>query len=262
VNNKSLSEADGARVTIAGSDCEPAADPVQRLLGATADPVRSFALRHWLVVLSLASAVALAAFVVPPLIDPATPSPRHPATAPLWSGQRSPASSASSPATTASESPTVISAPAPPTPSEVSGTRKPKPSPRPSLSVSAETTRRFTSVTVQAENASLSGGASTVDCDTCEGGARVRYVGRVDVHATIPSSGLFDLTVVFETDGKRQLAVSINDGPPVVSQAVTGRGWTVPQKLTVRAALPAGSVDIGLYGDTGNAPDIDAVTIS
>jgi hypothetical protein len=115
---------------------------------------------------------------------------------------------------------------------------------------------------MQAETGSLSEGAAAVDCDTCASGARVRYVGRVDVRARIPSPATYHLTVVYETDGRRQLAVSIDHGAPIASRTVTGRGWTAPVKLTLKAALPAGTVDIGLYADRGNAPDIDAVTIS
>jgi hypothetical protein len=115
---------------------------------------------------------------------------------------------------------------------------------------------------MQAEDGSLSGGATVADCDTCVAGARVRYVGRVDVRATIPSAGTYDVTVVYEVDGKRRLDVSINGEPPIAARTVTGSNWTTPQMLTVRTTLPAGSIDIGLYGDDSNGPDLDAVTIS
>jgi hypothetical protein len=268
VQNNSAPAADGERTTVAVTPSEPADDPIRRLLGAPTDPVRRFGLRHWLGLVGLVAAIAVAAFVMPPLITPAAPPARHPAADPVWSNQSAPVSSspssaatASEPATTVSESATVGSEPATTTPPGALSTQEPK-TVKSSPPTPGETTQKFTPITVQAENASLSGGAAVADCGTCEAGARVRYIGRVDVHATVPSAGAYDLTVVYEVEGTRGLAVSIDGNPPVATRRVTGQDWTTPLTLTVSAVLPAGSVDIGLFGDAGNAPDIDAVTIS
>jgi len=125
-------------------------------------------------------------------------------------------------------------------------------------------TKAFTPITVQAEasTSALSGGAAEVACGTCRAGARVRYLGRVDIHATVPVSGTRTITIVYEADGIRGFDVSINGGPPVTTLWVTGTDWTTPKSIAVTTSIPVGSVDIGLYGEAGNPPDLDAVTIS
>jgi len=125
-------------------------------------------------------------------------------------------------------------------------------------------TKAFTPITVQAEasTSTLSGGAAKVDCGTCRAGARVRYLGRVDIHTTVPVSGTRTITFAYEADGTRSFDVSINGGPPVTTLTVTGTDWTTPRSITVTTSIPAGSVDIGFYEDAGNPPDLDAVTIS
>lgn len=70
--------------------------------------------------------------------------------------------------------------------------------------------KKFRPSTIQAGNGSLSGGADAVACDTCSAGARVRYVGRVDVPATIPFPGTYDATVAYEVDGSRRMGASID----------------------------------------------------
>lgn len=261
---------------VAVASPELADDPVRRLLGGPSDPVRHLGPRHWFGLLGLVAAIAVAAFVMPPLITPAKPPAPRPAAAPLpsaapFSAAPSSASQPGSPLAAAPDDPTstAVSA-APPThgvtrtppagarsePAAPGSTTGPAPRP------SGNTPGTFHSITVQAENGSLSEGAAAVDCGTCRSGARVRFVGRVDVHAMIPAPGTYAVTVVYEVDGSRTLDVSIDGRPPVASRTVTGRSWTTPLSLTLRAALPAGPIDIALYGDAGNAPDIDAVTIS
>jgi len=245
---------------------DPADDPVRRLLGVPADPVRHLGLRHWLGLLGLVAAIAVAAFVMPPLITPATPPAPRDAAARLSSAPPSavPPPAPSPAGAGASSAPAAAGAPTRPT--SASGAARPplphRPSRAPSPSAARGTPKRATAITVQAEAGTLSLGAAPVGCGTCEGGARVRFVGRVDVRARIPSTRTYDVTVVYEVDGMRSLDVSIDGRPPLARRTVTGHSWTLPQRLTIRAPLPAGPIDIELYGDAGNAPDIDAVTIS
>lgn len=172
-------------------------------------------------------------------------------------------------------------APSPSSPPPPLAVSKPSPGPAPTTTTATKTatktttktatkapttapTKAFTPITVQAEasTSTLSGGAAEVECGTCQAGARVRYLGRVDIHATVPASGTRTLTFVYESDGTRRFNVSINGGPPVTTLSVNGTDWTTPQSVTVTTSIPAGSVDIGFYGETGNPPDLDAVTIS
>jgi hypothetical protein len=271
VHSDSAPGADGQLAKHAVTPPDPADDPVRRLAEGPPAPVRRLGPRHWLAGLGLVAGIAAVAFVLPQLIDPATsPTPRNGA-APLGSTLPSPVQPAapsttdpSGPAVTGtpSRAPTPADATRPTVPGATTERTPPHGTTRASAPAAGATTHKFTPITLQAEAGSLSDGAAAVDCDTCASGARVRYVGRVDVRARIPSPGTYHLTVVYEADGQRHLTVSIDHGAPIASRAVTGSGWAAPVKLTLQAALPAGTVDIGLYADHGNAPDIDAVMIS
>jgi hypothetical protein len=256
----------GGEHTTVVTPSEPGDDHIRRLLGEPPDPVSRFGLRQGLGLLGLVAAIVAAAFVMPPLIAPTNPAAPPPGAAPLRSDPSPAVSSPRASATRASEPPTAASQPDTITTMPLAlATQQPKDSNKNTRSAPSgpgKATAKFTPITVQAEDASLSRGAARVDCGTCEGGARVRYVGRVDVRATIPSSGTYDLTVVYEVDGSRGLVVSINGNPPIATRKVIGQDWKTPRAVTLSAALPAGSIDIALSGDPGNAPDIDAVTIS
>ncbi|WP_432839007.1 hypothetical protein [Dactylosporangium sp. CA-092794] len=124
----------------------------------------------------------------------------------------------------------------------------------------------FVPISVQAEDPgnTLFGGAGVVDCSTCDGGARVRYitgVNRVVVRANANVAGTRTVTVVYETDGPRMLKVSINDGPPYVV-TIDGTSWEAPRRLTFTATIPAGAVNVALFNEQSAAPDIDKITIS
>ncbi|WP_432837413.1 hypothetical protein [Dactylosporangium sp. CA-092794] len=124
----------------------------------------------------------------------------------------------------------------------------------------------FAPISVQAENGgnTLYGGAEATGCDTCDGGARVRYVGgenRVVIHATANVAGTRTVTVLYETDGVRILKIAINDGSPRVVR-LDGTSWTAPLQLTFTATIPAGAVNVSFFNDEGPAPDVDKLTIT
>jgi hypothetical protein len=125
---------------------------------------------------------------------------------------------------------------------------------------------RFTPITIQAEDPGnrLSGGAAVVDCATCHGGHRVRYLCptcTLVVRATLPGSGLRTVTVGYEVDGPRAIKVSIN-GAPARTWNVTGPDWTTPQSFRFTAELPAGELLLTLYNDEAPTPDVDDIVIS
>lgn len=268
MQSDSAPEVDGDRPTVALSHPEPAGDdPVRRLLGGAPDPVRQMGLRHWLGILGLVAAIATAAFVLPPLIT--SGAPPQSLAAPQWSSASNP-SAATEPSTGAVTSPSLAAPKTAPTTLRSSGSSgaaavpTPAPTAKSTTRATGTTTGPFSAITVQAEasNSTLTEGATVADCATCEAGARVRYLGRVDIHTTVSESGTRHLTFVYEVDGTRSFAVYINGGAAVSTSTVTGTDWTTPHSVTVSASIPAGSVDIGFYGYAGNAPDFDAVTIS
>ncbi len=174
--------------------------------------------------------------------------------------------SASAPSALSSASPYSLRAQG--TPSSRAATTPSKAGPAPATTkpaaAPAPTTRGpavFRPVTVQAEAATLSGGAVAVDCATCDGGARVRYLGRVGVTVPVPVAGPRTVTVVYEADGVRSLAVTIN-GTRATVVTTSGSGWTVPRTVTFTVAFPAGTVNVGFEQGDGNGPDVDRISIN
>jgi hypothetical protein len=139
-------------------------------------------------------------------------------------------------------------------PATTQGAVKPGPSPT------------FIPVSVQAEapGNSVLGGAEVVSCDTCDGGARVRYIAgarELIVYGNANIAGTRTITVSYETDGARTLKVSINGGT-AGSLAVNGTSWVTPLRVSFTAAIPAGGISLTFFNDSGPAPDVDKVTIS
>ncbi|WP_432990747.1 hypothetical protein [Dactylosporangium sp. CA-233914] len=121
---------------------------------------------------------------------------------------------------------------------------------------------QFSPVSVQAEHPAnvLSDGARIAGCDTCDGGARVRYLGTVTAYLDIPTAGERTVTVTYEIDGHRRIKVAVNNATPLTF-TVTGTSWHVPLSFEFTAAIPAGRTAITFYNDNGPAPDIDKVTV-
>ncbi|BCB75002.1 hypothetical protein GCM10022251_75670 [Phytohabitans flavus] len=241
------------------TDPAPDGDPFGRLL----DPSlrgRSLRAPHWAGIGGLAGAIVVAAVVIPPLITP-TMDPNS----------SSPGATGSAPAST----PFPASTPAPaPTPGASA-------SPRPTLQRDATTTpttrrpqtpsptasptggQRFTPVSVQAEAPGnrLADGAGVTSCDTCDGGARVRYIGELTVYATLPAAGTRTITVTYECDGRRHIEVSTANSEFRLF-TLTGTSWQTPATFTFEANLPAGRVALDFRSNGSSAPDIDKITIS
>ena len=131
------------------------------------------------------------------------------------------------------------------------------------VGVAAGGTGPFPAVTVQAEapENQLSGGAEPVACAGCSGGARVRSLGRLDMHLRVPASGTRTVTLVYEVSGSRTLDISVDGHAPLVT-SLTGTGWESPSTTTFTVSIPAGEVSLGFYNPDGGSPDIDAVTVS
>ncbi|WP_432837411.1 hypothetical protein [Dactylosporangium sp. CA-092794] len=221
---------------------------------SVADPAdldRRLRPRHWVGIGILAVAVGIAAFILPPLIGSSgggSPAPRGAA----GPGPGSVTSTSATLGVTGTE------------PALTAGS--PGPSSAPSSAPPAVTAAPFEPISLQAEDptSSLAGSASVADCDTCDGGARVRYIdlqASVTLHFVVPSAGRREITVLYELDGDRKLKVSINGGPPV-KQVLTGHSWDKPSAFSFVAVVPQGVVTMRLYNDEGPAPDIDKVTIS
>ncbi len=280
----SAPESEDDRPTIIFDRSELAGDPIESLLAGWPGPSRRLALRHWMGIGSLAAVILAAAVSLPPLV--VSSDGNEQAASPVYSsaGGSDPGARAPVPPTVVSGLPSTSAAPAAsssagssstPVPSADAGahptrsggapaTTAPKvvTTPHPGTTSGGDASR-FSAVTVQAEapENQLSGGAQTVACALCSGGGRVRYLGRVDVHLTIPAAGRRTLTVVYEVDGSREVDISVNGGTPLVA-SLTGTGWESPATTTFSVTIPAGQVTVGFYNVAGDCPDIDAVTVS
>lgn len=170
-----------------------------------------------------------------------------------------------SPSATPSESPTV-------TPEKTPAETKTAPSPKKTtpLSSSSTTTPRatFSPVTVAASSSGNSiVGASVVDCATCASGNRVGYLegeGSVTVPLDdVAVAGARTLTIVYETDGARDLYVSVNGGDSRELTALPGAGsWNDPATTTMTVTLKKGANTLKFHNPVGPAPDLDQFRIS
>jgi hypothetical protein len=131
-------------------------------------------------------------------------------------------------------------------------------------------TASFAPLTVQAEAATLAGGAysSTSGCTSCLGGAKVRNVGKasttvngsVTVNVNTPGGGNFKITISYEVTGTRNLSVDVNGGS-TKTLSCTGTSWGAPVSATVTVALKSGANTVRFYNSAAAAPDLDAVKI-
>lgn len=152
-----------------------------------------------------------------------------------------------------------------PSPSPTVGSLPPlRPAAQPTTLASTPATPGFTAVSVEAEAPGnlLGGDAGVVDCATCDGGARVRYIDDVnylEVYVTLPVAGTRTVTVRYESDGERKAAVQVNGGPVTVYPVAGSGGWETPATFTFEAHLPAGRNTLRF---SGHSPDIDRIVLS
>ncbi|WNV85560.1 hypothetical protein [Umezawaea sp. Da 62-37] len=209
---------------------------------------------------ALAAGVAATAVLVPPLIVPSPPvaspppSAAPPAVVPPAAAPPSVVTSSfvvTAPAVT-------LSAAAPPAGSAAAEPPPPVTSSRPPA---------FESVTVHAADpANLRTGARVIECATCRGGSRVGYIGGPNILA-IPVTGVIaagnrTLTIVYETEEPRTLAVAVNDGTAQTRLLTGAASLLIPATTSVEVFVPAGTSWIKFFNDTGSAPDINEIVLS
>ncbi|MBQ1027850.1 hypothetical protein [Micromonospora sp. C95] len=259
-----------------------AADPSHRVSGGAPD--RSTRTWQLVGISTLAGVIALASIAVPWLLTPdesrpdgtAAPAATGNQTVPPPSATASPLATSVGPAsqlTTAATGPNAanggpISKPAPGQSARPVTTAPPPVAAAPPPSPSAEPdgssgTLPFRPASVEAEDPAnlLTEGAGIAVCGACEGGARVRYVGRLTAYLTTATAGSRTITVSYTVNGERSIQISINGAAPTTHR-LTGTDWDIPRTFRYTATVPAGRVSMAFYNDAGPAPDIDKITIS
>jgi 3D (Asp-Asp-Asp) domain-containing protein len=157
-----------------------------------------------------------------------------------------------------------------PTPSP---TLSPTPSPSPAATPTAP--RRSTpvpppfSASYEAESPAntLAGGARVGTCDGCSGGQKVRFVGMGGSvrfnGVTVPSSGIYQLTIAYVNgDTRRSADVSVDGGSPLLLSFPSTGNWSLPSVVTVTVPLNAGANTVAIYNPSAWAPDFDAMRVS
>ncbi|GLY31931.1 hypothetical protein Kisp02_52960 [Kineosporia sp. NBRC 101731] len=105
-----------------------------------------------------------------------------------------------------------------------------------------------------------------VACPTCAAGSRIAYLAGA-AGLTVPVTGVAvagtrTLTILYESDGPRDLYVSVNGGADQHLAGLPGRGdWETPAGTTLRINLKKGSNTLLFHNPVGPAPDLDQFSI-
>jgi hypothetical protein len=126
-----------------------------------------------------------------------------------------------------------------------------------------------TSITYEAENATLEGGAGHFYCQYCWGAAEAGYIGGeignnnnvLFSDITAPVAGTYQMEIDYLTDGPRSFFISVNDGPSVELE-LNGSSFSLPTSTVIPIELNAGSNTIRLGNPAGYAPALDRIAIS
>jgi hypothetical protein len=197
-------------------------------------------------VAALVVGISATAIMVPPLVT-------------SWSGNSvplghtvPPTSESATPTPTTVTSPTVTSANVTPPVSAPSNPAQPA----------------FLPIRIPAGAASneLFGRAAVIACPTCVSGSRVQYLGQgafvvVNVRG-VTVAGPRTLTITYESDGTRNLYVSVNGADPTELVLAGHDDWTTPATATTPITLPTGNTTIKFFNQTDPAPDLDEILIS
>jgi hypothetical protein len=124
-----------------------------------------------------------------------------------------------------------------------------------------------TSITYEAENATLSGTASPSYCAYCSGASEAGNIGGGSgnnvtfTNVTVPSSGTYQMEIDYLTSGPRSFFISVNGGQSA-DLPLNGSSFSLPVSTVIPIQLKAGSNTIQFSNSTGYAPALDRIAIS
>jgi len=122
------------------------------------------------------------------------------------------------------------------------------------------------SITYEAENATLQGGAGHFYCEYCSGAAEAGFIGRgagnnvVFSDVAVPISGTYEMEIDYLTSGPRSFLMSINGGPDAELD-LNGSSFSLSTSIVIPVQLKAGSNTIRFGNPTGYAPALDRIAI-
>jgi alpha-galactosidase len=123
------------------------------------------------------------------------------------------------------------------------------------------------SITYEAENATLQGGAGHFYCEYCSGAGEAGFIGGGSANnvlfsdVTVPVTGTYQMEIDYLTSGPRSFFMSVNGGPDTELD-LNGSSFSLPTSIVVPVQLNAGSNTIRFGNPTGYAPGLDRIAIS
>lgn len=123
------------------------------------------------------------------------------------------------------------------------------------------------SITYEAENAVLQGGAGHFYCQFCSGAGEAGFIGGGSANnvlfsdITVPETGTYQMEIDYLTSGPRSFFISVNGGPDSELD-LNGSSFSLPTSIVVPVQLKAGSNTIRFGNPTGYAPALDRIAIS
>jgi len=123
------------------------------------------------------------------------------------------------------------------------------------------------SITYEAENATLQGGAGHFYCEYCSGAGEAGFIGGGSANnvlfsdVTVPVTGTYQMEIDYLTSGPRSFFISFNGGPDTELD-LNGSSFSLPTSIVVPVQLNAGSNTIRFGNPTGYAPGLDRIAIS
>jgi hypothetical protein len=119
-------------------------------------------------------------------------------------------------------------------------------------------------IVYEAEDATLIGSASVVDCQNCSGGKKVGNIGNggeVIFRVNVPKTADYEVKVYYLTQEQRSLSCSINEKEGFDLEIIYATGsWNVERAYPMTMALNEGENTIRFYHPTW-AVDIDKISI-
>lgn len=123
------------------------------------------------------------------------------------------------------------------------------------------------SITYEAENAVLQGGAGHFYCQFCSGAGEAGFIGGGSANnvlfsdITVRETGTYQMEIDYLTSGPRSFFISVNGGPDSELD-LNGSSFSLPTSIVVPVQLKAGSNTIRFGNPTGYAPALDRIAIS
>jgi hypothetical protein len=125
----------------------------------------------------------------------------------------------------------------------------------------------FGQLDLEAESATLAGGARVAVCTACSG-AKVRYIGGNAGTVTFdginaPSATNVQVSIAYlcGTAPARTFYISVNGGAPVTITLPLTPSWDTPGTGTINLSLRSGPNSIKFYNPALAAPDLDRISI-